>query len=81
MQGMCGSCVFESNIGKNIHWMCYVTWYKGLYAHFRTRATAVPCMQNMCTHVCIQYERSRDFIISNKKKPERKKNKKIGVDV
>ncbi len=28
--------------------------YEGFYAHFRTRATAVPCMQNMCTHVCMK---------------------------
>lgn len=39
--------------------------YKGFYAHFRTRATAVPCMQNMCT--CV-YERSRDFIIMKERK-------------
>lgn len=42
--------------------MCYAI-YEGSYAHFRTRATAVPCMQNY-VHTCV-YERSRVFIIEN----------------
>lgn len=37
--------------------------YEGSYAHFWTRATAVPCMQNY-VHTCV-YERSRVFIMEN----------------
>lgn len=49
--------------------MCYAI-YDGSFAHFKTRATAVPCMQNMCTHV---YMKDQEVLLQKIKRIELQK--------